>query len=110
MIDACAQFPDLPPQQQEEEKHLALCIHGYNSGFASSIDLYTRVYNGLFAEVDGLGVCVLFTWPSKGEVFDYLADRDEARACADDLAGVLNALYEVLLRNPAAAANDPAKA
>jgi len=39
-----------------------------------------------------------------------LADRDEARACADDLAGVLNALYEVLLRNQAAAANDPAKA
>jgi len=109
LIDACAQFPDLPPEQQEGEKHLALCIHG-NNGFASSIDLYTRVCNGLFVGADSLGICVLFTWPSKGEVYDYLADRDEARACADDLAGVLNALYEVLLRNQTAAVNNPAKA
>jgi hypothetical protein len=86
LIDACAQFPDLPPEQQEEEKHLALCIHGYNSGFASSIDLYTRVCNSLFAGSDSLGICVLFTWPSKGEVYDYLADREPApmtlRACS----------------------------
>src|SRR6266566_5678663 len=60
--DACAQFPDLPSAQQEEEKHLALCIHGYNNGFASSIDLYTRVCDGLFSGTDGLGICVLFTW------------------------------------------------
>ena len=110
IIDTCAGFPDLPPEQQEEEKHLAVCIHGYNNGFASSIDLYTRVCNGLFAGADGLGICVLFTWPSKGEVYDYLADRDEARACADDLAGALNALYDILMQNQLAAATDPTKA
>jgi esterase/lipase superfamily enzyme len=110
IIDACAQFPDLPSEQQEEEKHLALCIHGYNNGFASSIDLYTRVCNGLFFGQDSLGICLLFTWPSKGKVYDYLEDRDEARACADDLADVLSNLYDVLARNQVAAAKDPAKA
>lgn len=110
LIDACAQFPDLPPEQQEEEKHLALCIHGYNNGFESSIDLYTRVCNGLFSGMDGLGICVLFTWPSKGQVYEYLGDRDEARACADDLADVLNSLYDVLMRNQVAATSDAAKA
>src|ERR1700745_4455361 len=29
LIDACDQFPDLPQEQPEEEKHVALLIHGY---------------------------------------------------------------------------------
>lgn len=110
LIDACADFPDQKPEQQEEEKHLALCIHGYNTGFSSSIDFYTRIYDGLFSGTRGLGICVLFTWPSKGEVYGYLADRDEARRCADDLGGVLSSLYEILIRNQAAAAKDTSKA
>ena len=110
LTDACAQFPDLPPHQQEEEKHLALCVHGYNNGFESSIDFYSRICDGLFSGADGLGICVLFTWPSKGAVYDYLPDRAEARACADDLAGVLNALYDVQMRNQIAAAADAAQA
>ncbi len=110
LIAACAQFPDLPQQQQEEEKHVALCVHGYNESFEDSIDFYSRICEGLFSGPDGLGICVLFTWPSKGEVYDYLPDRAEARACADDLAGVLNALYDVLARNQVAAADDPDKA
>jgi esterase/lipase superfamily enzyme len=110
IVDKCAEFPDLPSAQQEEEKHLALCVHGYNNGFESSINLYNSVCDGLFSDPDGLGICVLFTWPSKGEVYDYLADRDEARACADDLAGVLNALYDTLSANQLAAVNNPAKA
>ncbi len=110
LAEACAQFPDLPPHQQEEEKHLALCVHGYNNGFESSIDFYSRICDGLFSGADGLGICVLFTWPSKGAVYDYLPDRAEARACADDLAEVLNALYDVLMRNQTAAADDAARA
>ena len=110
IIETCDSFPDLPPNRQEEEKHLALCIHGYNNGFDHSIDFYNRIFNGLFSGDDSLGICVLFTWPSKGQVYDYLADRDEARACADDLAGILSDLYQVLARNQIAAVKDPDKA
>lgn len=110
LISACEQFPDLPPEQQEDEKHVALCVHGYNESFEDSIGFYSRICNGLFADSESLGICILFTWPSKGEVYDYLPDRAEARACADDLAGVLNALYDVLSRNQSAAANDSANA
>jgi esterase/lipase superfamily enzyme len=110
ITEACDEFPDLPPEQQEEEKHLALCVHGYNNGFANSIDLYTRLCDSLFSGADGLGICVLFTWPSKGQVYDYLADRAGARACANDLADVLSNLYNVLARNQAAAVKDSAKA
>jgi esterase/lipase superfamily enzyme len=110
ITEICDEFPDLPPDQQEEEKHLTLCIHGYNNGFANSIDFYTRIHNGLFSGADSLGICVLFTWPSKGQVYDYLADREGARECANDLADVLSSLYDVLARNQTAATKDPAKA
>ncbi len=110
ITEACETFPDLPQDQQEEEKHLALCVHGYNNGFASSVDFYTRVCNGLFSGPSSLGICVLFTWPSKGQVYDYLADRAGARMCANDLADVLSNLYDVLARNQAATAADPSKA
>ena len=110
ITDACDKFPDLPPDQHDEEKHLALCIHGYNNGFAHSIDFYTALNDTLFSGDDGLGICVLFTWPSKGQVYDYLADREEARMCANDLADVLSSLYVTLGRNQAAAVADPSKA
>jgi esterase/lipase superfamily enzyme len=110
ITEACDEFPDLPPDKQEEEKHLALCVHGYNNGFASSIDLYRRVCDSLFSGADSLGVSVLFTWPSKGQVYDYLADRAEARECANDLADVLSNLYDMLARNQVAAFKDPTKA
>jgi esterase/lipase superfamily enzyme len=110
LIDACANFPDLPPEEQEEEKHVALCVHGYNNSFEDSIGFYTRINNGLFSGQDGLGICILFTWPSEGQVYGYLPDRAEARACADDLGEVLNALYDVLVRNEALAAEDPSRA
>src|SRR6266478_5216577 len=46
LIAACAQFPDPPQQQQEEEKHVTLCIHGYNESFEDSIDFYSGIYDG----------------------------------------------------------------
>ena len=110
LIDACAAFPDLPPEQQEDEKHVTLCIHGYNEGFADSVDFYSRICNGLYSGPDSLGICILFTWPSMGAVYGYLPDRAEARACADDLGDVLNAFYDVLTQNQVVAANDPSKA
>jgi esterase/lipase superfamily enzyme len=110
LIDACANFPDLPPEKQEDEKHVTLCVHGYNNDFADSIGFYSRICNGLYSGADSLGICILFTWPSKGEIYGYLPDRAEARACADDLGDVLNALYDVLARNQAIAAEDPQRA
>jgi len=110
LVAACQDFPDLPPEQQEEEKHVTLCIHGYNDNFEACVDFYSRICDGLYSGEDGLGICILFTWPSKGEVYGYLPDRSEARMCADDLGEALNALYDVLARNQTVAANDPEKA
>lgn len=107
LIDACAQFPDLLQSQHQEEKHVALLVHGYNNPWVASVGLYRTVNDRLFAGADGLGVCVLLTWPSKGAPYDYLADRDDVRACANDLADILTQLYQVLSKNQILAAKNP---
>jgi esterase/lipase superfamily enzyme len=107
LISACADFPDLPQERHEEEKHVALAIHGYNNAWRNTIGFYQNLCTRLFTGPTGLGICVLLTWPSKGEVYDYLPDMEEARKCADDLVNILSNLYEVLARNQAAAANNP---
>jgi Alpha/beta hydrolase of unknown function (DUF900) len=110
LVEACSQFPDLPPEQQEEEKHVVLAVHGYNNSWTSSINFYKGLLNDLFTGQDGLGICILLSWPSKGEVYDYLPDRQDVRICADDFANILSEFYDILARNQAMAAIDPTKA
>jgi len=107
VIDACKDFPDLPQNEHQDEKHLALVVHGYNNPWQSSVGLYRTVNDRLFAGDNGLGICVLLTWPSKGAPYDYLADRDDVRECANDLADILTELYQVLSQNQIRAAKDP---
>jgi len=57
-----------------------------------------------------MGLCILFTWPSKGSVVGYLPDRSEARQSADDFADVLSSLYDWMSMKQIQAANDPANA
>jgi ribosomal protein S18 acetylase RimI-like enzyme len=59
---------------------------------------------------DNGGIGTNRPWPSKGEVYDYLADRQDVRICANDLANILSEFYDILVRNEAVAATDPAKA
>jgi len=35
-------------------------------------------------------------------VYDYLADRQDVRICANDLANILSEFYDILVRNEAA--------
>ena len=57
ITEACETFPDLPQDQQEEEKHLALCVHGYNNGFASYSPDGTRlIYRTAGPDGEGLRI------------------------------------------------------
>src|SRR5262249_20218390 len=62
-------------------------------------------------EGGALGQALLFSWPSKGSVAGYLPDREEARACAPDLAQLFVDLndYLVAKQRLAARTDDPAK-
>ncbi len=97
LIRAVADFPlvrDLDPHDQQ--RHVTLYVHGYNNDWADAVSRYEQLCRDLFESRD-LGVCVLFTWPSDGQVSGYLPDRRDARRSGDQLAEVLNLLYDYLV-------------
>lgn len=85
-------------EDHEREKHVTLFIHGYNNGWEDAARRYEQLCRDLFESEGGMGVCVLFTWPSNGMTSGYYPDRRDARRSADHLAEVLNNLYDYLVR------------
>jgi esterase/lipase superfamily enzyme len=87
-------FPLIPEQQHEQQKHITLFVHGYNNDWTDAARRYQQIATDLYAGAEGLGLCVLFTWPSNGQTAHYLADRDDARASGPALSKVFNLLYD----------------
>src|SRR3977135_4506069 len=59
-------FPVLPPRRAEDQKHVTLFIHGYNSSWQDAALRYKSLVSNLFSGDDSMGICILFTWPSDG--------------------------------------------
>lgn len=94
LATATAEFPLVPEYEHELQKHVTLFVHGYNNDWADAARRYQQICDDLYAGENGLGLCVLFTWPSNGFTTDYLSDRQDARASGPALAEVFNTLYE----------------
>jgi esterase/lipase superfamily enzyme len=111
LIDAANQFPDLPDlADHEDQQHVTLFVHGYNVSWEDAVMRYRSLRETMFQGRDGMGICVLFTWPSDGMVTNYLPDRADARAAAPDLADVLSLLFDWMLKKQADGVDDPSKA
>lgn len=87
-------FPLIPDSDHERQKHVTLFVHGYNNKWTDAAIRYKQITDDLYAGPTGLGLCVLFTWPSNGQTAHYLADRDDARASGPALSQVFNLLYD----------------
>ena len=96
LLAAAQEFPSLPAEAHQDQKHVTLYVHGYNNAWADAVKRYAQICERLFAGDASLGICVFFTWPSKGSPIEYLADRSEAEQSAGDLADVLSALYDFM--------------
>ncbi len=96
LIQQASQFPDVPDEQNQLQKHVTLFIHGYNNGWQEAVERYSQLQQELFAGKNGLGIPVLFTWPSNGMAAAYLPDREDARASAPQLADVFVHLHDHL--------------
>ena len=101
-------FPQVDETRNEDQKHVTIFIHGYNNDWKAAVGRYKQIVEELFNAND-LGICILFTWPSDGVVYDYLPDRKDARESANDLADVLSRLYDWLIDKQVACAQDPAE-
>lgn len=81
-------FDSIPEEVNEEQKHITLFIHGYNNSWKDAVTRYDLLRSNLFLGDKGIGVPILFTWPSAGSVAGYLSDREDARASAPQVADI----------------------
>ena len=63
-------------------------VHGYNETFDSAATSYARLVDGIKFS----GVPVLFSWPSRAALLDYVTDKDSAMWSRDALEDTLTAL------------------
>lgn len=99
-------YPSPVATAPEQQKHLALFIHGYDDDWAAVMQRYDNIARQLFDGPNSLGELVCFDWPSKGSLLGYLPDRAEARKTGDDLTDVLEELYDWMSDKQTAAAVD----
>jgi esterase/lipase superfamily enzyme len=72
----------------EPNRHVLLFVHGYNTRFEEAVYRFAQIAHDSGAPV----VPVLFTWPSRGKLFDYVYDRESATYSRDGLEQVLQAM------------------
>jgi len=70
------------------QHHVLLFVHGYNTRFEEAVYRFAQIVHDSGAQV----VPVLFTWPSRGRLLDYVYDRDSAIYSREALEAVLTAM------------------
>ena len=74
------------------DRHVLLFVHGYNTRFEEAVYRFAQIAHDAGAPV----VPVLFTWPSRGKLFDYVYDRESATYSRD----ALESLLQQMVKNP----------
>jgi esterase/lipase superfamily enzyme len=110
LVAASDRFPVYDLAENEKQSHVTLFVHGYNQTFAKAARSYQELCARLFEGPDSLGLCILYDWPSRGNLLGYQPDRSHARLCARDLADVLSALFDWLVKKQEQTIANPAKA
>jgi esterase/lipase superfamily enzyme len=91
---AADQFPAIPPGENQDQSHVTILVHGYNVSFDHSATFYEKLCGKLFDGPNSLGLCILYDWPSWGNILGYEPDRARARECAPDLTDILSELLD----------------
>jgi esterase/lipase superfamily enzyme len=73
---------------QAEGRDVLVYVHGFHETFDSAATSYAK----LVAGINFTGAPVLFTWPSRGALLDYVADRESAMWSRDALEETLTSL------------------
>jgi len=111
LLAATDRFPlIIDPARHEAQKHATLFVHGYDNDWKSAARRYESLSARLFEGPAGLGLAVLFTWPSDGMKINYYPDRSDAAASGADFAQILNALFDLLAERQQAGVANPRRA
>ncbi|HTR15359.1 MAG TPA: alpha/beta fold hydrolase [Roseiarcus sp.] len=69
-------------------RDILVFVHGFNTSYDEARSRSAQIV----ADVRFGGVAVLFTWPSRSELFGYVSDKDSATASRDALQALLHDL------------------
>ncbi|MBI2800675.1 MAG: alpha/beta hydrolase [Gammaproteobacteria bacterium] len=89
-------YPLVPEEDNEDQKHVSLFVHGYNTDWQTAVTRYAQIKSDIY-DASELGLLILFAWPSNGSVAGYLPDREDARGSGGDVATLLTALHAHLV-------------
>ena len=81
-------FDDRLRRLKPADRHVLVFVHGYNTRFEEAVYKFAQIAHDAGAPV----VPVLFTWPSRGQLFDYVYDRESATYSRDGLETLLQAM------------------
>jgi esterase/lipase superfamily enzyme len=104
LLAQTANFPKLTEEKSAGQQHVTFFIHGYNNSWQEAAKRYGQIKADLYDGPKGLGVPILFTWPSDGTAAGYLPDREDARASAPQIADLFVMLHDHLITMQRAAA------
>ncbi|WP_336798886.1 alpha/beta hydrolase [Kaistia sp. MMO-174] len=68
-------------------RRVLIFVHGFNTQFADSVFRFAQIVHDTDANV----APILFSWPSRGNIFDYNYDRESANYSRSELATVIRA-------------------
>ncbi len=69
------------------KRRVLIFVHGFNTRFDGAVFFFAQFAHDVSANL----APVLFSWPSRGSVFDYVYDRESTNFSRSDLAYVLRA-------------------
>jgi esterase/lipase superfamily enzyme len=69
-------------------RDILVFVHGFNTSYEEARSRAAQIV----ADAHFGGVAVLFTWPSRSDVFGYVSDKDSATASRDSLQALLHDL------------------
>jgi esterase/lipase superfamily enzyme len=75
---------------RSRSRRVLVFVHGFNTSFESALFSFAQIVHDSKADVTP----VLFTWPSRGSVFEYKYDRESANFSRDALEKLLNRLIK----------------
>ena len=76
--------------QGDANGELLIFVHGFNTRYEEAVYRFAQLVH----DADIKAAPVLFTWPSRGSVFDYLYDRESANYSRDALEATIAAAVD----------------
>jgi esterase/lipase superfamily enzyme len=89
-LDSAGQTEKWLQAHKSPSRRVLVFVHGFNTSFESALFRFAQIVHDSGADATP----VLFTWPSRGSVFEYSYDRESANFSRDALEKLLKRLSE----------------